>query len=45
MAGREKIGLDFADKNSVNVINSWVKEKTGGKIDKIVDIQNNEADK
>jgi Serine protease inhibitor len=29
--------LDFTDKNAVNEINSWVKSKTGGKIDKILD--------
>lgn len=33
----EIAGLDFADPSSVDVINSWVKDKTNGKIETILD--------
>lgn len=31
------MGLDFSDGQSVDIINGWVKDNTGGKIDKIVE--------
>ncbi len=33
----EIAGLDFADPSSVDIINSWVKDKTNGKIETILD--------
>lgn len=35
--GAGAFSLDFADKNTLPAINGWVKENTGGKIDKAID--------